>query len=123
MNERETLYIYYTVVASIIFLTLMLFVIRASNDNFYKQKSKVADLALETNSILSGNGNLIVKENVDGYYLEISKDCNLAVTSEKDQKLKAYYSCVGSKNIEINSNGELKNEISFEKTDNKLIVK
>lgn len=123
MNERETLYISYLVIAIVTFLTLTSFVIRATNDDLFRQKSKTADLALEINSVLSANGNLVLKDGLDGYYLEINNGCNLAIVSEKDQKLKSFYNCVGNNKIEINSISEVKNEFSIEKSDSKIIIK
>lgn len=122
MNERETLYIYYTVVASVIFLTLVFFVIKASNDDLFRQKSVVADLALGIDSVLAANGDLITKENLNEYNLDIN-DCNLIVRNKKNQELETYYNCVKNNGVEMASLNDLHDEITFEKTGNKVIIK
>ena len=121
-DERKVLYVYYVLISGFIFIMLLVFVNKASDDTLYKQKVKTADLSLIYDAILSSTGDLEVKEGVKGYLVELGDKCTFSVTDIKEKKIRSYYNCVADNNIGIPKSFELQEEINFKKEQNTIVI-
>ena len=70
MEDRQIIWTFYLVIVTIAVITLFIFVRNSANDELFRQKTLVLDLAFLEDIVIAGPGNIEVNYNIKEDYLE-----------------------------------------------------
>ena len=122
MDERQILYSGYIVISVLIFVTILMFVNKAVDDTLFKERTKIADLALTFNSIISSPSDVVIEDGLNDYTINIDNQCAITTGSIKDTYVREEYLCVNDNNLQFVAEDNIKNVVVFSKDNNNVNI-
>jgi len=123
VNDRELLYVYWIILSVFVFISLSMLLAKAANDEIFKEKAMLSDLAITFDSIISSPTDITVEKNLGPDRVSLDNNCKFFAESESKKVESISYSCLSTKSIQVQSFSGLTGNICITKIGDKVLAK